>query len=79
MCLTGKWRATKRIFQIAYDEQLGPRRADLLRVTRLLGVISVIGNDPARVLLTSIQPLRPSLFAGHGRTGNKPEQKWLIG
>ena len=50
----GKWRATKRIFQIAYDEQLGLRRADLLRSLGY-GVISVIGNDPARVLLTSIQ------------------------
>src|SRR5437879_12636122 len=49
-----KRRATKRIFQIAYDEKLGLRRAELLRS---LGyhVISVIGNDPARVLLTSIQ------------------------
>jgi hypothetical protein len=50
----GKWRATKRIFQIAYDEQLGLRRAELLRSFGY-GVISVIGNDPARVLLTSIQ------------------------
>ena len=49
-----KRRATKRIFQIAYDEQLGLRRAELLR-SRGYGVISVIGNDPARVLLTSIQ------------------------
>jgi len=50
----GKLRATKRIFQIAYDEQLGLRRAELLRSLGY-GVISVIGNDPARVLLTSIQ------------------------
>src|SRR5260370_4301199 len=49
----GKWRATKRIFQIAYDEQLGLRRAELLRSLGY-GVISVIGNDPARFLLTSI-------------------------
>ncbi|PYU52208.1 MAG: hypothetical protein DMG48_07325 [Acidobacteria bacterium] len=49
-----KWRAAKRIFQIAYDEQLGLRRAELLRSLGY-GVISVIGNDPARVLLTSIQ------------------------
>ncbi len=50
----GKWRATKRIFQIAYDEQLGPRRAELLRSLDY-GVISVIGNGPAKVLLTSVQ------------------------
>ncbi len=50
----GKWRAIKRIFQISYDEQLGLRRAELLRSLGH-GVISVIGNDPARVLLTSIQ------------------------
>jgi len=49
----GKLRATKRIFQIAYDEQLGLRRAELLRSLGY-GVISVIGNDPAKVLLTSI-------------------------
>ncbi len=50
----GKWRAIKRIFQISYDEQLGLRRAELLRSFGY-GVISVIGNDPARVFLTSIQ------------------------
>src|SRR5258708_15781621 len=50
----GKWRAIKRIFQISYDQQLGLRRAELLRSLGY-GVISVIGNDPARVLLTSIQ------------------------
>ncbi len=50
----GKWRATKRIFQIAYNEQLGLGRAELLRSLGY-GVISVIGNDPARVLLASIQ------------------------
>src|SRR5205823_11600255 len=49
-----KWRTTKRIFQIAYDEQLGLRRAELLRSLGY-GVISVIGNDPAIILLTSIQ------------------------
>jgi hypothetical protein len=50
----GKWRAIKRIFQISYDEQLGLRRAELLRSLGY-GVISVIGNNPAKVLLTSIQ------------------------
>jgi len=41
-------------FPNRYDEKLGLRRAELLRS---LGyhVISVIGNDPARVLLTSTQ------------------------
>jgi len=50
----GKWQAIKRIFQISYDEQLGLGRAELLRSLGY-GVISVIGNDPAVVLLTSIQ------------------------
>src|SRR6267154_1299231 len=50
----GKGRASKRIFQIAYDKQLGLRRAELLRSLGY-GVISVVGNDPARILLTSIQ------------------------
>src|SRR5260370_31222101 len=50
----GTRRATEGMFQIAYDEQLGLRSADLLWSVGY-GVISVIGNDPARVLLTSIQ------------------------
>jgi len=44
----------RRIFQIAYDGELGLRRAELLR-SRGYGVISVIGNDAAKVLLSSIQ------------------------
>lgn len=44
----------RRIFQIAYDEDIGSRRAELLR-SRGYGVISVIGNDPAKVLLSSMQ------------------------
>ena len=47
-------RTIKRIFQIIYDEQAGLRRAELLR-GRGYGVLSVIGNDAAKVLLTSIQ------------------------
>jgi hypothetical protein len=48
-------RASKRILQIAYTEQLRTARAELLRS---LGypVISVIGNDAAKVLLTALQP-----------------------
>jgi CheY-like chemotaxis protein len=47
-------RATRRIFQIAYDEDLGLRRAELLR-SRGYAVISVTGNQPAKLLLSSIQ------------------------
>ena len=49
-----KLRATRRIFQIAYDEDLGLRRAELLR-SRGYGVISVVGNQAAKLLLSSIQ------------------------
>jgi hypothetical protein len=53
----------RRIFQISYDEELGVRRAELLR-SHGYGVISVIGNDSAKVLLTS--PQRYDLFIiGH--------------
>jgi hypothetical protein len=53
----------RRIFQIAYDEGQGLRRAELLRL-RGFGVISVIGNDLAKVLLRS--PQRYDLFIiGH--------------
>lgn len=50
-----KLRATKRIFQIAYDKGAGIRRAELLRQLGY-GVISVIGNEAAKVLLTSTKP-----------------------
>jgi hypothetical protein len=49
-----KLRATRRIFQIAYDEGLGLQRAELLRA-RGYGVISVVGNQAAKLLLSSIQ------------------------
>lgn len=44
-----------RIFQISYDEQQGLQRAELLK-SRGYGVMSVIGNDAAKVLLSSRQP-----------------------
>ena len=49
-----KLRATRRIFQIAYDVDLGLRRAELLR-SRGYGVICVMGNQAAKLLLSSIQ------------------------
>src|SRR5258708_6721292 len=58
-----KLRATTRIFQIAYNEDLGLGRAELLR-SHGYGVISVVGNQAAKLLLTSIQ--RYGLFiVGH--------------
>src|SRR5215467_9094383 len=47
-------RRMKRIFLIAYDEESGVRSAELLR-SRGYGVISVLSNEAARVLLSSIQ------------------------
>ena len=53
----------RRIFQIAYNLDLGLRRAEVLR-SRGYGVISVVGNEAAKVLLSSIQ--RYDLFiVGH--------------
>src|SRR5216117_425353 len=49
-----KGRTVKRIFQIAYDEGIGFRRAQLLRELGY-GVISALGNEAAKVLLSSIQ------------------------
>lgn len=47
-------RANQRIFQIAYDDGLRFTRAELLRS---LGypVISVMGNEAAKILLTTLQ------------------------
>lgn len=47
-------RSIKRIFQIAYDEESGVQRTELLE-NRGCGVISVLCNEAARVLLSSIQ------------------------
>jgi CheY-like chemotaxis protein len=47
-------QATKRIFQIAYNEELGLRRAKLLEA-RGYTVMTVVGNEAAKLLLSSIQ------------------------
>lgn len=47
-------RKMKRIFQIAYDEEAGLGAAELLR-SRGYAVISVLSNEAAKVLLSSIQ------------------------
>lgn len=53
----------KRVFQIAYDEELGIQRAELLR-SRGYHVISVVGNEKGKILLSALQ--RYSLFiVGH--------------
>lgn len=44
----------RRVFQIAYTEKLLRERADLLRSLGF-GVLSVIGNEPAKTLLTMTQ------------------------
>ena len=45
----------RRVFQITYDEAVGLRRAELLR-SQGYGVVSVIGNEEAKLLLTCTQP-----------------------
>lgn len=47
-------RSLRRIFQISYDEEAGLSSAQLLR-SRGYGVISVLSNEAAKVLLSSIQ------------------------
>lgn len=61
-----KFRATNRIFQISYDRELGFRRAELLRSLGH-GVISVVGNRAAKLLLSAVQ--RYNFFiVGHAAT-----------
>jgi len=47
-------RVTRSIFQICYDEKLEVHRAELLK-SRGYDTISVIGNEAAKVVLSSIQ------------------------
>lgn len=47
-------RTMRRIFQIAYDEEAGLGNAALLR-SRGYGVITVLSNDAAKVLLSTVQ------------------------
>jgi len=49
-----RWRASKHIFQISYDEQTGVKRAELLK-SRGYQVMSVIGNQAAKLALMPIQ------------------------
>ena len=59
-------RRIKRIFQISYDEAAGLQRAEVLSSLGY-GVISVLGNEAAKVLLSSIQHY--DLFiVGHAAT-----------
>jgi CheY-like chemotaxis protein len=51
---SAKLQATKRVFQIAYDEELALQRTQLLTAQGYI-VISVIGNEPAKVVLSSTQ------------------------
>ncbi len=50
----GKSRATGSIFQICYDEKLAVHRAELLK-SRGYDAICVIGNEAAKVVLSSIR------------------------
>jgi hypothetical protein len=51
---SAKLRASRRILQIAYDEDLGLRRAELLKSHGYV-VTSVIGNQATKLLLNSTQ------------------------
>jgi len=72
-----QWRTVKRIFQIAYDEKSGAIRADALRAHGH-GVISVVTNEKAKVLLSTI--LHYDLFiVGHSAPEDvrKEMVEWL--
>jgi hypothetical protein len=49
-----KSRATRSIFQICYDEKVAVHRSELLK-SRGYDAISVIGNEAAKIVLSSIQ------------------------
>ncbi len=57
-------RASKRVFQIAYTEELGVARAEVL-TRRGYHVTTVIGNDRAKVVLGSAQHYSVFII-GHG-------------
>jgi CheY-like chemotaxis protein len=51
---SAKLQATKRVFQIAYDEELALQRTQLLKSQGYI-VMSVIGNEAAKVVLSATQ------------------------
>ncbi len=69
---------TKRIFQIAYTEKLRSERAELLRHLGYL-VISVIGNESAKALLSAGQPDLMLFIIGHAAPEQTREEMvdWL--
>jgi len=71
--------AITHIFQIAYTDRLRNERAELLR--RLgYGIISVIGNEAAKVLLSAMQHADIALFiVGHAAPEQTREEMvdWL--
>jgi hypothetical protein len=73
----------KRVFQIAYTQKLMQERADLLRSIGF-GVLSVIGNEPAKTLLAIAQIRSEDLsffMLGHAAPSSKREEMvaWLRG
>lgn len=72
----GKERRAKRVFQIAYDEQLGVQREEVLK-SRGYQVVSVIGNGKAKILLSA--PQRHSLFVVGHKAVKRHEARWWAG
>lgn len=80
---TGRTEAelAERVFQIAYTEKLRTRRAAMLRGYGY-GVVSVIGNEAGKKLLTSMQLAATDIalfMVGHGapQGGRHAMVKWL--
>ena len=68
----------KRVLQIAYTETLGKARAELLR-RHGYGVLSVIGNDAAKALLSTIQPRAEDIaFFMVGHAAPEPKRKVMV-
>jgi hypothetical protein len=68
--------AIKRIFHIAYTERSRIERANLLRAFGC-GVLSVIGNEAAKVLLSQIKNVKLTLII-MGHSAPEPTRKEMV-
>ena len=73
----------KRVFQVAYTERLRKQRAELLR-SRGYGVLSVIGNEAAKAVLSALRIPGDDIYlfiVGHGapEQARKEIVDWLKG
>lgn len=68
----------RRVFQVAYIEQVCKQRADLLRKYGC-GVLSVMGNDAAKAVLTTLRlPADHTTFFLIGHAAPVPKRKEMV-